>query len=159
MKAPLAKSMRALALLGASVVVACAKHHEPITRAAMLRPYLTELISSRADEFDSSGNFRSPSPHSPIASILFANILKTETPVGDSAVAYLLYVRNADNSGDDLVCEIAARGDRLVPLIELYASALPPTGLEPLPKGILGTGVLVPDAMAMIHKGERCNSE
>jgi hypothetical protein len=151
---------RVLPLIAMSVLLsACREHKVPTTRAALLRPYLTELISTRADEFDSSGNFRSPSPHSPIAAILFANVLKTETPLGDSAVAYLLFVRNQDNSGDDLVCEVAARGDRMLPLIDLYAGALPPTGLEPLPKGILGTGVLVPDARAMIAKGEHCNSE
>ena len=151
---------RSLSLVAtAALLAACGERKAPTTRAALLRPYLTELISTRADEFDSSGNFRSPSPHSPIAAILFANVLKTASPIGDSAVAYLLFVRNQDNSGDALVCEVASRGDRMIPLIDLYAAALPPTGLEPLPKGIIGTGVLIPNARAMIAKGDQCNSE
>ena len=148
-----------LGILGGPLLLACRPHREPATRSELLSPYLHELIASRADEFDSGGHFRSPSPHAPIAAILFANILKNGTPVGDSAVAYLLFVHNTGNSADDLVCEVAARGGRIVPLIESYASALPPTGLEPLPKGIMSAGVLVPDALAMIGRGEHCDGE
>lgn len=149
--------MRALLFrLAVGVAVVSCVPSRPAGRVARLQPYLRELIASRAEEFDSAGRFRGVSPHTAVADSLFERLLLDQSAAGDSAIAFLLFLYTGEHSGEALVCETAARGTRMLPVIASYERAMPATGLEPLPQSITGSGTLAPDAVKMIRAHTRC---
>lgn len=144
-------------VLGA-LLAGCAGSEQP-DGVTLLRPYLQELIAATNEEFNAEGVFLRSSPHRARAEELFDTLLRNETPAGDRALAYLLFVYNGEHPGEELVCEVARRGKRMISLIDEYSSKLPITGMEPFPKFIQGSGALPPMAKEMIGRGETCDAE
>jgi hypothetical protein len=152
------RGIRRTASLLAALLLACGSQDERDV-AVVLRPYLSELIAATNEEFDESGVFLGSSPHRERADALFEEILSTPPPAGDHAIAYLLYIYTGEHPGEELVCEAARRGRRMVPIIEAFSRQLPVTGLEPYPKFMQGSGVLPPEAIRLITSGSRCGSQ
>jgi len=146
------------ALLLATLLVAGPRHQQS-DFVALLRPYLSELIAATKSEFDTNGVFLGTSPHRERADSLFDRVLATPPPVGDRAVAYLLFIYVGEHPGEELVCEAARRGKRMVPIIETFSKQLPRTGLEPYPRFIRGSGALPSEALRLIKAGQTCDAE
>jgi hypothetical protein len=85
------------------------------------------------------------------------SILADRSPSGDQALVYLLTVYMGEHPGEELVCEAANRGKRLIPLIRSYSKCQPLVGAEPLHKFVQGSGVLPVDAIQAIESGSRCS--
>jgi hypothetical protein len=153
------RNRKAKPVLLACLLVACASPEQRSGGVAALRPYLSELIAATNAEFDEKGVFLGSSPHRARADALFEQVLATPSPAGDQSVAYLLFIYTGEHSGEELVCEAARRGHRMVPIIEAFSKQLPTTGLEPYPKFIQGSGQLPPEALRLIKAGETCGFE
>ena len=152
------KDLDIASFLLAWLVAACSRPQLP-DRVAILRPYLSELIAATNSEFDTNGVFLGSSPHRERADSLFEGILATDSPAADESIAYLLFIYVGEHPGEELVCDAARRGKRMLPIIERFSKQLPPTGLEPYPKFIKGSGALPPEALRLIKAGQTCDAE
>jgi hypothetical protein len=123
---------------------------------SMIKPLISLRIKQTADNFTEDGRWRGPSKHRLEVENRFFDILKNKTNVGDEAVVYLLNVYMGSHPGEEVVCEAINRGKRLLPLIKKYKECIPEIGLEPLPKGVKGSGHLPIYAIKGISKGEKC---
>ena len=120
------RNRKAKPVLLACLLVACASPEQRSGGGAALRPYLSELIAATNAEFDEKGVFLGSSPHRARADALFEQVLATPSPAGDQSVAYLLFIYTGEHSGDELVCEAARRGHRMVPIIEAFSNSFRP---------------------------------
>lgn len=118
-----------------------------------MKPLVELRIKQHADQFTDDGRWRGESPVTPEVDRLFSAILKDSTPAGDMAVAYLLSVYLGEDKGEGLVCEVANRGRRMAQLVRSVQECPLLTGLEPLPPGVRGSGVLPEDALEALNSG------
>jgi hypothetical protein len=126
---------------------------------AVLKDLLELKIKQASERFDAQGRWLGESKHTPEVEKRFYKALEDKSPVGDEIVVYLLNVYMGEHPGEELVCEAMNRGKRLVPKIKAFRACLPPLGLEPLPAGVAGSGVLPGYALEGIASGKACEHE
>jgi len=122
----------------------------------LVKPLLELRIKQNADQFTNEGVWKGESPHTPEVERRFYKLLANRSPDGDEALAFLLNVYMGEHPGEELVCEVASRGKRMLRLIDANSRCLPLTGLEPLPKYVQGSGFLPKMAKQQILRGESC---
>jgi len=125
----------------------------------LIKPLMELRIKQNQDQFTEDGRWKGESPYTPEVERQFESLLANRSKVGDAALAFLLNVYMGEHPGEELVCEFANRGKRMLPLIEEYAKCTPLTGLEPFPKYVRGSGALAQMAKEAILSGEKCAHE
>lgn len=124
-----------------------------------LKPLMVLRNRQAADQFTLDGRWRGESPVSAEVEKRFYAILADRSASGDQELVYLLTVYMGEHPGEELVCEAANRGKRLLPLIRSYSKCQPLVGAEPLHKFVQGTGILTRYAIQAIESGSRCGAE
>jgi len=137
----------------------CAQRMMAPETLAMVKPLLQLRIEQSRDSFTDDGRWKGESPVTPEVNRRFEAILESRTQSGDEALVFLMTVYMGEHPGEELVCEAANRGRRLLPLIEGYSACPPLTGLEPFPRFVQGSGTLPGMAKEEIVKGRRCKVE
>jgi hypothetical protein len=125
----------------------------------LIKPLMELRVKQNKEQFTDDGHWRGESQYTPEVEKRFYSILKNRSKAGDEAVAYLLNVYMGEHPGEELVCEVINRGNRMLPLIRDYKRCIPLIGLEPLPKFVRGSGYLPQYAEEGILKGEKCTDE
>ena len=125
----------------------------------LVRPLMQLRIKQNEENFTEDGRWKGESQYTPEVERQFYSILGNKTRAGDEAVAYLLNVYMGEHPGEELVCEVMDRGDRMLPLIKAFSACTPVIGLELLPKFVQGSGFLPGRAIKGIEKGEKCDYE
>lgn len=123
---------------------------------ALVKPLLELRIQQNADQFTDDGVWKGESPHTPEVDRRFYSLLADHSRAGDEALAYLLYVYMGEHPGEELVCEVARRGERMLQFVDANSKCLPGTGLEPLPKYVRGSGLLPKMVRQQILSGNAC---
>jgi hypothetical protein len=144
-----------LALAQPAAAADCQALDEEALRA--IKPLMVMRNRQAADQFTPDGRWRGESPVSAEVERRLYSILADRSPSGDQALVYLLTVYMGEHPGEELVCEAANRGKRLIPLIRSYSKCQPLVGAEPLHKFVQGSGVLPVDAIQAIESGSRCS--
>jgi hypothetical protein len=133
-----------------------------LLRAATLqlvKPLIELRIKQHEEQFADGGRWRGESRYTPEVNRRFQALLEDRTSAGDQALAYLLTVYMGEHPGEELVCEVVNRGARMVPLARASQACQPLVGLEPLPRGIQGSGVLCKYALDELASGRPCQYE
>jgi hypothetical protein len=122
---------------------------------AALEPYVTSLIRVRDGP-------RSRVPQTELrarAESLLVLTLALPLPIGDDALAYLLFLDNVGGevTAERLSCRALERGKAIQPVIESYQRELPDIGFRRLPRAIFANGDLAASVLLRIRRNERCS--
>ncbi len=97
-----------------------------------MRPVLSEYLIAHAEEFDATGHFKSPSPHSRVFEERFYRLLATPGPAAAEAMAALMCFYIGEHPAEEIVCEAVRRGSQISPYLRRFRRCPPVTGLEPI---------------------------
>lgn len=125
----------------------------------LVKPLLELRIKQHRDQFFEDGRWRGESSITPEVDRRFEALLKNRTPAGNEALAFLLTIYMGEHRGEEIVCEVINRGKRMLPLIRAVRECRPLTGIDPYPKILEGSGVLVEHAVKGLEAGESCRYE
>lgn len=103
---------------------------------ALVKPIFTHAI-----ERDKRARANLPESE-PYIETKLEGVFADRTPAGDAAVAYLLHFYLGEGPGEMLIINALDRGEVMRMPLEAFEKCLPNTGLEPLPKGLKGSGFL-----------------
>lgn len=87
---------------------------------AMLHPLMQLRNRQATEQFFDDGRWRGESSVSQEVEDRVYRILGDRSKPGDEAVAYLLTVYMGEHPGEELVCEAASRGKRMLSVIRSY---------------------------------------
>ena len=156
-----ASRLAALLVLGLTPFTVLAATCQPeVLRSEVLKlvkPLIELRIQQQREQFFEDGRWKGESRLTPEVNRRFELLLANRTKVGDEALVFLLSVYLGEHPGEELVCEVTARGRRMLPAVEKQLMCLPLTGLEPLPQFVQGSGVLANVAREKLVKGEKCD--
>jgi hypothetical protein len=131
----------------------------PIAVVQALLPLLDDRIAAYADEFDSAGRSRGPSPRTPSYEAHLASLLQRRDSIGDQALAILQGVYLGERHAETLECEIQNRGLRMLPLLERYRPQPPSRWFPQLPAKLVLDSTYYDDVIVRVRQAVACEYE